>query len=100
MRNVPESIKVNTGDQVEVSKTIDDFFIETEDFILSNYHGNQNDFRLESGEITFQPNVVTDNRITYLLYKQRVVACVLETRTEFNYVHYDFFRNLDDLSRD
>ena len=104
MRNVPELITVNTGDQVEVSKTIDDFFIETKDFIVSNilseYGGNQNDFRLESGEIAFQPNVVTDNRITYLLYKQRVVACVLETRTEFNYVHYDFFRNLDDLNRD
>ena len=34
MNSIPNPITVNTGEQERVSKTIDDFFIETRDFIL------------------------------------------------------------------
>lgn len=92
MKRVPESITVNTGEQHRVQKTIDDFFAD----VIRVSTSTPNEFRIESGEIAFLGNV-SDNRVTYLLYKERVVACVLETRTEYNYVHYDFFRNLKNL---
>jgi len=96
MKKIPKSVTVPTGYQYTLTKTIDDFFIETKDFIVSKY-GEGPYFEIESGEIASQPNVVTDNRITYLLYKKRIVACVLETRNDFNNVHYDFFRNINRL---
>ena len=38
-----------------------------------------------------------DGNTQILLYKGRVVALVIETRTEFNYVEFTFFKNLEDI---
>lgn len=97
MNPVPKSITVNTGDQHTVTKTIDDFFMETRRHIEEFFKGHPIHFQIKSGNVSYQPNVVTDDRVTYLMYRQRVVASVVETRTDFNYVHYDFFRNLEGL---
>ena len=37
----------------------------------------------------------SDDRVTYLSFFGRVVATVMETRTDMNYVQYTFFRNLE-----
>ena len=39
----------------------------------------------------------SDNRLTYLLYNDKLVAGVVERRTEFNNLEYVFFRDLSRL---
>lgn len=97
---IPKSITVNTGDQHHIQKTIDDFFLETKEIIEERYKTHSFDFEIKSGNITSGPTTMTDEGVTYLLYKQKVVACVMETRTEFNYIHYDFFRNMNSLENE
>lgn len=91
----PHSITVNTGEQGTVSKTIDDFFIETRDFIRQKYKVQESEFYIKSGELAYNSFQITNDRITYLSYKDMILASVFETRTEFNYVRYTFFRNLE-----
>ena len=95
MNPTPNPIRVNTGEQQRVSKTIDDFFVETREFIEKTYEVQESEFGIRSGEIAYNPLQVTDDRITYLFYKDMILASVFETRTEFNYVQYTFFRNLE-----
>ncbi len=98
MGDIPKSLRVNTGDQHRVQPAIDIFFAETRSYIADLYKFSQVDFRILSGEIALNPLTVTDNRVSYLLCKERVVAIVMETRTDLNFVQYDFFRNLDSLN--
>lgn len=94
MNPIPKPITVNTGEQGRVTKTIDDFFIETKDFVQQNYEVQELDFRIRSGGLSYETPQITNDRITYLAYKDMILASVFETRTEFNYVRYTFFRNL------
>lgn len=41
----------------------------------------------------------SDEMTHMLMYKQNVIALVIETRTAFNYVHFDFFENFKTLER-
>jgi hypothetical protein len=95
MNPIPNPIRVNTGDQYKVSKTIDDFFVETKVFIEKTYNVKKLGFEIRSGGIAYNNFQVTDDRVTYLSYRDMVLACVFETRTEFNYVQYTFFRNIE-----
>lgn len=95
MKPIPTPFVVNTGEQEKVQKTIDDFFVETKEFIGGMYEVQEWQFQINSGEIAYHNMVVTDDRITYLVYGDIVLASVFETRTEFNHVRYTFFRNLD-----
>ncbi|HII16068.1 MAG TPA: hypothetical protein HA362_07185 [Nanoarchaeota archaeon] len=95
---IPKRITVQTGGQHIVQKSIDDFFIETMALIAASRQIGPLDIRIETGEFAYRPGVATDNGFTYMMYKGQVVACVLETRTESNHVHYDFFRNLEDIA--
>ena len=95
MNTTPNPIRVNTGEQQRVSGTIDCFFSETKEFIEKTYGAQELELEIRSGEVAYNPLQVTDDRITYLSYQDMVLACVFETRTEFNYVQYTFFRNLE-----
>jgi len=100
MNPIPNRICVTTGEQHTVQKTIDDFFDETREFIKETYGiqgGYEMHFEKKFGELAFRPDVVTNNRITYLSYRDLVLATVFETRTEFNHVMYTFFRNLEGI---
>jgi hypothetical protein len=97
MNPVPDPIIVNTGEQHTVTKTIDDFFLESWNYIQENYQVQVSECQIKFGEIAYNPLQITNDRITYLSYRSVIVACVFETRTEFNYVQYSFFRNLDNL---
>lgn len=94
MKPIPTSFIVNTGEQEKVQKTIDDFFVETKEFIEGMYKVQEWQFHIKSGEVAYNYMQVTDDRITYLEYRDMVLASVFETRTEFNHVRYTFFRNL------
>ncbi|MBU0460829.1 MAG: hypothetical protein KJ771_08555 [Nanoarchaeota archaeon] len=95
MNPIPNPITVNTGEQERVSKTIDLFFVETKEFIEENYEVDEPYFQIKSGELAYNSTQITDDRITYLSYKDMILASVFETRTEFNYIRYIFFRNLE-----
>ena len=96
---VPKSITVNTGGEHEVAPIIDQFMAETASFVTMALRARIEDFRIESGEVSDGPNHISNDRVTFLKYKSQVIALVMETRTEFNFVRYDFFRNLKGLGK-
>lgn len=96
MIKIPPSVRVNTGEQSKVRSTIDDFLEEV-------YQTVADQLNLEKGnelhpyfEIKNSSTLNNEN-FTYLKYKDNVIAIVTKTRTEFNYVQYDFFLNLDNI---
>lgn len=97
MRPIPESVTVITGDEHLIQLTIDDFLIDTAEHLKKNYglKPGPNPFKIESGEITYSGLTPSNDRVTYLIFFDRVVATVMETRTEWNNVQYTFFRNLE-----
>ncbi|MEK6900107.1 MAG: hypothetical protein AABX05_03205 [Nanoarchaeota archaeon] len=99
MKPIPASVTVITGDQHLVQPTIDDFFRDIVDDIKKNYNLKQgpDPFRIDSGEVAYSNGQITDNRVTYLCFCQETIAVVMEMRTDFNHVCYNFFRNLEGL---
>ncbi len=95
MNLIPNPLIVNTGEQHRVSKTIEDFFLETRAFIQKRYNVKESEFEIKSGELAYNSTQITDDRINYLSYGNMILASVFETRTEFNHVRYTFFRNLE-----
>lgn len=94
MVKVPKSINATTGDQNAIQKTLDSFFMKTKDIAKGVYNCQDRYFSIKSGNIAYDSRgQVSDDRITCLLYMDKIIAHVLETRTEFNNVRYDFFRN-------
>ena len=97
MKDIPKTIRVNTGEQHELSNTIDDFFMETKEFFQRERGLEERHFQIKSGELAYNSMQLTDDRVTYLTYKDIIIASVFQTRTEHNHVQYVFFRNLDSL---
>ena len=108
MIEIPQSIRVNTGDQQEVYQRIDAFFDEIQKYLEGDktYRPIQCERRVMGltkdtlmGEVTTR--IPTDETVHLLLYYQRVVANVTETRDERNWICFDFFRkDLDQVLRD
>ena len=98
MNPIPNPIVVNTGGQSTVTNTIDDFFLETERYVRENYKVQKSEFEIKSGGLAADFSQMSNDRITYLCYQDLVLASIFETRTEFNYVRYTFFRNLGSLN--
>ncbi len=96
MNPVPKKIVVNTGDQHTVQPIIDDFFSETCATIEARLGKKESPspFEVKSMQIMNDRGVVNDDRLTYLLYNDRVVSGVFERRTTWNHVEYTFFREL------
>lgn len=99
MKRIPKLITVITGDQHKVSRTIDDFFIETKNHLVDNLGANLMYLEIRLEGTYLKPTAYTDNNVHMLLYKERVIAAVIETRTSFNNVHYDFFRNINNFAK-
>ncbi len=108
---IPQSITINTGEQEKyhVQKQIDEFFISVRKRIeeLVNIPECPDRFKIDvKGLYTPTPatTATPSDDCIYMLYfdspkyKRRVVASVLETRTEYNRVHFDFFTNLEGIS--
>jgi len=51
MKPIPNPIVVNTGKEDRVSKTIDDFFLETKEFVQENYCVQKPNFMIKSREL-------------------------------------------------
>ena len=98
MPNPPESICVNTGDQHLIQPKIDGFLKEVYDEICTKDNLEEGDsihpyFEIKTAEIERMGGQISSDRMTYLMYKEKVVAIVLETRTSLNHFRYDFFFN-------
>lgn len=99
MNPIPYPITVTTGEQEQVTKTIDDFFSDTKRSIESYYEMPEPGWQIKTGEISYNSTSITDDRVTYLSYQDKIIAGVLVTRTEFNYICYTFFRNIEGLGK-
>jgi hypothetical protein len=86
---VPENCRVNTGDQSAVQKTIDDFFYDVAKELT---HSKEDELclRCDSFEL-YSSNNPTNGWLHAVFYKDVPVALVTQTRTEFNFVQYNFF---------
>jgi len=98
MKPVPKPITVDVGDQHIIARTMDDFFIETKEFVEKTYGAIDPGFKIKSGEVLYSGQISND-RITYLSYNDFVLAGAFATRTEFNHVRCVFFRSLEGLAR-
>lgn len=92
---IPHSVTVNTGEDSEVRKTIDRFFKETRSEIEKRVNTKENPLRfrrdiLNLCELAPTPKQ-SDDYVHVLSYKEKVIAAVFETRTEMNYIHFDYF---------
>jgi hypothetical protein len=104
LNSVPERIRCPIEEGGQVEEKIDNFFIETKEYIENKY-GRGSYFEIKSfwlaNENYFSTGkndmATTDERIRYVLYKDRVVAGVIERRTEFNHADFTFFRDLSRL---
>jgi hypothetical protein len=104
LKPVPERIRSPLdGDYiVKVQETIDNFFVETKEYIEQKYkeeapHIEVQIYPLAHESCDSSTAIITNDRISYLLYNDRLVAGVIERRTEFNNLEYIFFRNLNKL---
>ena len=102
MIKIPPSTLVNTGEQHSMQPVIDDFLNQVYETIMANLNlergqGKHPYFKVKSGELAFNNFTITDNYISYLMYRERCVALVAKTRTGLNHVRYDFFLNLEGI---
>jgi hypothetical protein len=91
---VPGSISILLDEAYTVQPKIDQFFFETVEAVRTFVQAKDSDFRVESGELALAPDQVTNERATFLKYRDQVVALVMATRTQFNNACFDFFRDL------
>jgi len=99
MKPIPKPIFITTGDQeiAEAGRIIDDFLIETKNYVQRFYGLDGLEWKINSGELAYTAEHVTDDRVTYLSYRDIVIANIFETRNELNNINYTFFRNLDGI---
>ncbi|MFZ5955615.1 MAG: hypothetical protein ACOYT4_04265 [Nanoarchaeota archaeon] len=100
LKPIPKRIIVNTGEQQTIQETIDDFFINTKKYLQSKYQNlRDNNFEIKYGSIAYNCQQITNDGIINLLYMSHQIASIVMTRTELNYVEYNFYRNLRGLER-
>jgi hypothetical protein len=100
---IPKSITYPTGSQGEGYKQIDEFFkqILKEKIKLPINHPHV-EKRIMSMWKYMYDNPLPQGAYSFdnahlLFYNKSIVAAVIETRTDFNDVHFDFFYNQETL---
>ena len=103
LKSVPRPVGVflDANEVSKISKTIDDFFQNTKEYVESVHDKSKpHKFEIRSGEIRYSGLEQSHGMLTYMFYDDKhVVAGVVETRTEFNNLRYTFFRDLSCLER-
>lgn len=97
MIKTPEKIHVNTGESEVAYQTIDEFFISIKEEIQERIPSYEHNFEIRVENACKEGDIPTDDVIHMLRYRDKVVAVVTETRTEFNRVQFDFFQNLEGI---
>ena len=97
MNPIPPPTRVTTGNQGEVTDKIDPFFEDIVTYVKEHYETGPYRFEVKSGELAYQQDHVTDDRVTFLTFHDFVLASVFATRTDFNDIQYTFYRSLEGL---
>lgn len=91
-----KSLKVDTGDQEEVYRKINEFFKEIVNKLEPKPLKKPSELEIRVNALGNQiDGIITDDFVHRLIYKQRVIAIVTETRDDLNYIVFDFFDNSD-----
>jgi hypothetical protein len=104
LKPVPQRIRAPLDGEYlrKVQEKIDNFFVETKEYLEQKYKEEAPHIELQIHPLAHEScdssnAIITNDRISYLLYNYRLVAGVIERRTEFNNLEYIFFRNLNKL---
>lgn len=95
---LPDSVTVNTGDGGKIYRNIGRFLLEAKSEIekkVGKEYGPSK-FNIDVKQVCrlSAGNPLPSNEFAHMLYyKERVAALVLETRTDNNYIHFDYFYN-------
>ena len=109
LMKVPKAVLTEVRPTPEIQKLMDDFFLNAEDYIQTKlmecddslFEVKSADFAYGSDSAHGLEKVNSDNRITYVEFKEKyIIAGMLETRTAFNNLEFTFFRDLSCLVRD
>ena len=98
--DLPKSIRANTDDHSKIYGDISKFFIPIRDeLVKKGIENGPNYFEITIKSLgePLKPYRELDGMMHILKYKNRVIAVVSETRTETNFVQFDFFKNLEGL---
>ena len=95
MEPVPTQRTLQVGNE-QIGEIIDKFLRERAEHAETEEGVSRRTLEVKTGEISYREGVITNDRITYLTDGDRILAGVLETRTEFNHERYTFFRDIDD----
>jgi ADP-ribose pyrophosphatase YjhB (NUDIX family) len=95
---IPLSFSVNTGDEEDAHRVSENFIMEAYYEVMRREGLPEGKcmhpyFDRKDGEIA-RHQVITNDAVSYLRYQERVVAAVFRTRTDLNWVQYDFFLSL------
>jgi hypothetical protein len=89
----------NTGREGPVYERMDAFFME----VRKELGGHDHEYEIKVAshfapysEIV-QESAVLDGRTRMMLFRDRLVAGVVERRTDLNYIEFLFFKHLDDV---
>ena len=98
---IPKPYHCTTGEQHEAYTLIEGFFTDIQEYIgLNKTKPLETQFEIRHLSHVREDNGQETDDLTHLLlyrskdYQERVVACVLEIRNEFNNIQFDFFMNL------
>ena len=100
---IPNPITINTGEQRRVYESIEKFFLETKSEIEKRISIGKGPSKFKTDIVNLckltptTPPLESDEFAHRLYYEERVVAVVLETRTGWNYIHFDYFQNLEGI---
>ena len=105
LKPVPERIKTLDHGNEETSRIKEAFFGEIIDYLREKYRDgitHPSEIEMRSGELAYRGknqlmSQVTNDRVTLLIYRESVIAAVIETRDDYNATRFVFHRNLEGI---
>jgi hypothetical protein len=98
LASVPKEIICDLKDSYKTGRTIDEFFLNTEEYVLNlDRRCVPLDFEVKYREISYLKASIKDELIYLCFRKMHIIAGVLCTRIEQDKCGYTFFRDLNFL---
>jgi hypothetical protein len=103
----PDPVTYNTGDQQPAYEKKDEFFSSIADKIIPDKKKQAFYFKTEiynlgaitKREITAKGTQYpeSDDKLWALIYHDRIIAGMIEARTDMNWINFTYFQNLENL---
>jgi len=91
MKGYMDRFRTSPGEDSNIQERIDNFFSNAKKELEAKYGENPH-FEIKSEKIE-----LSDNRLTYMVYKDYFVAGVFKRTTDFNHLEYIFFSDFSRL---